>query len=70
MKKLTLEPTLDEQRILGTQDQINKAMCDMSMRKCQLQISLRQVLNDDQRKKLVEILRARRASSGQPGAGP
>jgi Spy/CpxP family protein refolding chaperone len=70
MHRLSLEPTLDESKILGTQEQINKAMCDMSMAKCRFLISMRQVLNDEQRRRLVEILRTRRSPAGAPAAGP
>ncbi len=68
MQKLSLEPNLDEDKILATQDSINRITADMANDRIKLLVSSRKLLKPEQRDKLVELLKQRRAQQGQaPG---
>jgi Spy/CpxP family protein refolding chaperone len=68
MQKLSLEPNLDEDKILATQDQINKVTSDMAIERMKLLINSRKLLTQDQRLELIELLKQRRAQAAPSGA--
>ena len=71
MQKLSLEPNLDETKILATQDSINKITADMATDRIKLLVASRKLLKPEQREKLVELLKQRRMQQGQaPGQPP
>ncbi len=59
MHKLSLQPDLDEEKILATQEQINKLQANMALEKVKLLISIRKILTPEQRKNLVQLMRKR-----------
>jgi Spy/CpxP family protein refolding chaperone len=63
MQNLSLDPTLDETKLLATQDKINKLTTEMSTDRIKQLIACRKVLTPDQRVKLVEILKKRREAN-------
>ena len=63
MHKFSLQPDLDEEKILVTQDKINKLQNEMATEKVKLLISIRKVLTPEQRKDLVKLMK-KRASTG------
>ena len=70
MQSLSLEPTLDEDKLLTTQEKINKITADMSTDRIKQLIACRKILKPDERAKLVELLKKRReanaANLGRP----
>jgi Spy/CpxP family protein refolding chaperone len=67
LKALSLAPDLDEKLILDTQTTINKLQSEMALDKIHLLISIRKVLNKNQRIKLVSLLQSRNKASGPDG---
>ena len=65
MQRLSLEPTLDEAKILTTQDAINRATADMANERIKLLINQRKLLTPEQRAKFVELLKQQRNQHGQ-----
>lgn len=60
LRSLSLVPDLDEKQILETQTDINKLQAEMAMDRMHLLISIRKILNHDQRIKLVELMQQAR----------
>ena len=63
MQRLSIDPNLDEEKMLATQDKINKISAEMSNDRIKQLIACRKVLTPDQRTKLVEILKKRREAN-------
>jgi Spy/CpxP family protein refolding chaperone len=63
MQRLSLEPTLDEAKLLATQEKMNKLTSDMANDRIKQLVACRNVLTPDQRNKLVELLRKRREAN-------
>jgi Spy/CpxP family protein refolding chaperone len=59
LHKCSLSPDLDEDKILATQEKINKLQNDMATEKMKLLIAIRKVLTPEQRKELVELMKKR-----------
>jgi hypothetical protein len=59
----SIDPNLDEEKMLATQDKINKISAEMSNDRIKQLIACRKVLTPDQRTKLVEILKKRREAN-------
>lgn len=64
MQRLSLEPSLDEEKILATQDAINRGTADMANERIKLLINQRKLLSPDQRIKFVELLKQQRSQHG------
>lgn len=58
LRELSLQPMPDEKTMLSTQDALNHIQMSMSDDRIHLLLDMRKVLNDAQRKKLVDLLRA------------
>src|SRR6185437_9677136 len=59
MQELTLQPSPDEKAVTGTQDEINSLQAEMANSRIRLMIKIRNMLSDEQREKLVTLLKAR-----------
>lgn len=70
MRKLSMSPTLDERAIMSTQDAINKLQNGMAMDKVRLLISIRKVLNPEQRQRLIVLLQKQRHEPDQQNITP
>jgi Spy/CpxP family protein refolding chaperone len=66
MRKLTMQPDLDEEKILATQDKVNKLQNEMATEKAKLLITIRKVLTPEQRKDLVVLIKKRNAAGHAP----
>jgi Spy/CpxP family protein refolding chaperone len=64
MQRLSLEPNLDEAKILATQEAINRATGDMATERIKLLINQRKLLSPEQRAKFVELLKQQRSQKG------
>jgi Spy/CpxP family protein refolding chaperone len=58
MNQISLEPLPDEKAMRAVQGDINKVLEDAAGQRIQLLMDIRNVLNPDQRKKLVDFLKA------------
>jgi Spy/CpxP family protein refolding chaperone len=63
MQAMSQSPSLDEEKILSTQDKINKLTGEMSTDRIKQLIAVRKTLTPDQRVKLVELLKKRREAN-------
>lgn len=68
MHQLSLEPMPDEKTVLATQEEINNLQADMATSRLKLMLQIRALLSDEQRQKLVALLKERR--NGQPAMPP
>lgn len=66
MQDLSLQPTPDEKVVMGTQDDINAAQADIANSRIKLMIRIRGLLTEEQRTKLVQILKERMANHPAP----
>jgi Spy/CpxP family protein refolding chaperone len=66
MRKLSMQPDLDEEKILATQDKINKLQNEMATEKVKLLITIRKVLTPEQRNELVQLIKKRAATAHTP----
>jgi Spy/CpxP family protein refolding chaperone len=66
MRKMSMQPDLDEEKILATQDKINKLQNEMATEKAKLLITIRKVLTPEQRKDLVILIKKRNAAGHAP----
>jgi Spy/CpxP family protein refolding chaperone len=63
MQTMSLDPTLDETKLLATQDKINKMTAEMSTDRIKQLIAVRKALTPEQRVKLVDLLKKRREAN-------
>jgi len=61
MRNLSLEPDPDEPKVLATQQEINTLLTDIANSRIRLMLSIRQILNGEQKTKLVQLIRERNA---------
>lgn len=61
MQNLSLDAEPNEQKVLTTQEEINTLTADMANTRIKLMLSIRQVLNGDQKAKLVQLMKERNA---------
>lgn len=66
MQQFSMEPMPDEQLVLSTQNEINSLQADMANARIRLMLAIRSVLTEEQRQRLVALLKEHRAVS-QPG---
>lgn len=66
LKMLSLQPNLDEKKILATQSKINDLQGAIALDRLKLNIKVRKLLTPEQRIKLVEVLRDQRKAARQP----
>lgn len=66
LQGFSLEPMPDEKLVLATQSEFNQLQGDIAMSRIKLMLQIRNVLNDEQRLKLVQMLKERGAP-GQQG---
>jgi Spy/CpxP family protein refolding chaperone len=64
MQELSLQPSPDEKVVLGTQDEINALMAEMANSRIKVMLKIRTILSDDQRNKLVDIMKQRAQGPG------
>lgn len=62
IRALTLQPDLDEKKILATQNKINELHNAMEIERLKLNMKVRKILTPEQRMKLVSILKEERSS--------
>lgn len=67
LQGFSLEPMPDEKSVLATQGEFNQLQSDISMSRIKLMLQIRTVLNDEQRLKLVQLLKEQRPSQSQQG---
>jgi Spy/CpxP family protein refolding chaperone len=70
LRALSLNPDLDEKHIFQAQSTINKLQSEMAMDKMRLLVSIRKILNSQQRVNLVSLMQTRMKPEKQldPGA--
>jgi Spy/CpxP family protein refolding chaperone len=61
IRTLSLQPDLDEKKILATQNKINDLQNAMVMERLKLNMKVRKILTPEQRIKLVSIIKEQRA---------
>ena len=59
LKAISLETDPDEKDAMAKQDEINKALNEMANARLKLLLEIRQVLDHDQKERLVQLLRSR-----------
>lgn len=59
LKAISLETDPDEKDAMAKQDEINKALNEMANARLKLLLDIRQVLDHDQKERLVQLLRSR-----------
>jgi len=64
MKELSYEPEMDDKKILGMQDEINQLQNALSTDRIKMMLKIRGSLNNEQRTKLVELLKERDQHQG------
>jgi Spy/CpxP family protein refolding chaperone len=67
LRQLSLQPDLDEKKILSTQNRINDLQAAMSIDRLKLNMKIRRLLTPDQRTKLVSLIKIQRATPSPPG---
>jgi Spy/CpxP family protein refolding chaperone len=65
MQAFSLEPMPDEKAVLATQAEINSLQAELANARIKLMLQIRTVLSDEQRGKLVQLLKEQRPQ--QPG---
>jgi Spy/CpxP family protein refolding chaperone len=65
IKELSLEPEIDEKKILAVQDEINEAQNFLSTERIKLMLKIRSQLSPEQKTKLIELMKEKDA---QPSA--
>ena len=65
MRQLSVQPDLDEKKILSTQNKINELQAAMSVDRIKLNVKIRQLLTPAQRSKLVTLIQQRRSAPAQ-----
>ena len=68
MRQLSLQPNLDEKKILATQEKINQLQDAMATERIKLNIKVRKLLSPAQREKLVTLLQQQRSAPSPPPA--
>ncbi|RTL35619.1 MAG: periplasmic heavy metal sensor [Candidatus Melainabacteria bacterium] len=66
IRTLSLQPDLDEKKILAAQNKINELQGAMAIDRLKLNMKVRKLLNPEQRTKLVSIIREQRSMPSQP----
>lgn len=66
IRTLSLQPDLDEKRILAAQTKINDLQGSMVMERLKLNMKVRKLLTPEQRIKLVSIIKEQRAMPSTP----
>jgi Spy/CpxP family protein refolding chaperone len=61
MQNLSLDAEPNEQKVLATQEEINTLTADMANTRIKLMLSIRQVLNGEQKTRLVQLMKERNA---------
>lgn len=67
IRTLSLQPDLDEKKILAAQNKINDLQGAMAMERLKLNMKVRKLLTPEQRMRLVAIIKEQRA---MPSVGP
>jgi Spy/CpxP family protein refolding chaperone len=67
LKILSLSPELDEKAALAKQDEINKIQADSANDRVRLLVKIRNTLNPEQKKKLVELMKKSMDQSSPAG---
>jgi Spy/CpxP family protein refolding chaperone len=62
LRILSLQPDLDEKKILSTQNKINDLQGAMAIDRLKLNIKVRKILSPEQRVRLVSAIREQRAT--------
>ncbi len=70
MQGLSLEPDPDEKKVLSTQNEINGLTADMSLSRIKLMLKVRLLLSEEQRFRLVQIMKERMPASPPPAPPP
>jgi len=65
IKNLSLQPDLDEKKLLADQTRINNLQAAMALERTKLLIKVRKLLTPPQREKLVVLMRQRRDAGSQ-----
>jgi Spy/CpxP family protein refolding chaperone len=64
IQMFSLEPLPDEKTVLATQGEFNQLQADIAMSRIKLMLQIRNVLNEEQRAKLVQLLKESKPQSG------
>lgn len=67
MQLFSLEPCPDEKLVLATQEEINALQGQLGISRIKLMLAIRGILNDEQRTKLVQLLKENKPQQQQPG---
>lgn len=65
IQMFSLEPLPDEKTVLATQAEFNQLQSDLATERIKLMLQIRNVLTDEQRVKLVQLLKDSRAQQAQ-----
>lgn len=68
MKKIqqfSLEPNPTEKTVLAAQEELNTLQAELANSRIKLMLNIRTILTDDQRLRLVELLKERKAAQAQ-----
>ncbi len=66
LRQLSLQPDLDEKKILSTQNRINDLQAAMAIDRLKLNMKIRRLLTPEQRTKLVSLIKVQRATPSTP----
>jgi Spy/CpxP family protein refolding chaperone len=64
LQQFSLEPLPDEKTVLATQGELNALQSDIAMSRIRLMLQIRGVLTEEQRVKLVQLLKESRPQQG------
>lgn len=67
LQEASFEPELDEKKILALQEEMNQLQVTLNSERIKLMLKIRQLLNQEQKIKLVQIMKER---TGQPTMAP
>jgi Spy/CpxP family protein refolding chaperone len=67
IQNFSLEPMPDEKAVLATQTEFNNLQADVATSRIKLMLQIRSILNDEQRLKLVQMLKEQQAPQPQQG---